>query len=330
MIHSQNLKMGTSDEPLRIGYVPEHFSTPLHFAKKHFGLNAELIPFPSGTGHMVTALRAKEIDISIGLTEGFVAGLGAKEVINEEQEGGYKFVGTYVDSPLCMYSCLDGISIGEDVADLEIGWAISTSPNREDLKSVDDLKSTKVGVSRIGSGSYVMSFVLADQQGWLQSASGKKCPAPFTFHPLQNFANLREGVNNGTVDFFMWEHFTSKKYYDNGEIKRIGEIYTPWPSWTIVMRDCLNARNDGRMDDMLTKLDQGVKYFEENQGEAVKYISTELDYSEEDAREWLKTVKFTKSTSGTEVEMLDKVCDLLRSAGVVDENAVGSGMIAKF
>lgn len=212
---------------------------------------------------------------------------------------------------------------------MEIGWAISTSPRRDDLKSVDDLKGTKVGVSRIGSGSYVMSFVLAGQQGWLQSSSGEKWPAPFTFHPLQNFANLRKGVNDGTVDFFMWEHFTSKRYYDNGEIKRIGEIYTPWPSWTIVMRDYCDARSDGRMDDMLEKLDQGGKYFEENQEEAVKYISTELDYSEEDAREWLKTVKFTKGTSGTEIEMLDKVCNLLKSAGVVDEDAEGSGMIAE-
>lgn len=93
--------MDTSNELLRIGYVPEHFSTPLYFAKKHFGLNAELIPFPSGTGHMVTALRAKEIDISIGLTEGFVAGLGSKDIVGGEASGGYSFVGTYVDSPLC-------------------------------------------------------------------------------------------------------------------------------------------------------------------------------------------------------------------------------------
>ena len=94
--------MDEDQKPLRIGYVPEHFSTPLYFAKKHFGLNATLVPFPSGTGHMVTALRSKEIDIGIGLTEGWVAGLGTKEVINEESPGGYKFVGTYVDSPLCM------------------------------------------------------------------------------------------------------------------------------------------------------------------------------------------------------------------------------------
>jgi ABC-type nitrate/sulfonate/bicarbonate transport system substrate-binding protein len=84
--------------PLRIGFVPEHFSTPLYFAKQHYGLNAELIPFPSGTGHMVTAIRAGEIDVGIGLTEGWIAGLGKEDV---EGDGGYRLVGTYVETPLC-------------------------------------------------------------------------------------------------------------------------------------------------------------------------------------------------------------------------------------
>lgn len=85
-----------ASKPLRIGYVPEHFSTPLHFAQKHFGLDAELITFPSGTGHMITSLQFGEIDVGIGLTEGWVAGLG-----KEGQEGGYRLVGTYVETPLC-------------------------------------------------------------------------------------------------------------------------------------------------------------------------------------------------------------------------------------
>lgn len=83
---------------LRIGFVPEHFSTPIYFASKHFGLDAQLIPFPSGTGHMITALRSNEIDVGIGLTEGWVAGLGKEDV---EGDGGYKLVGTYVETPLC-------------------------------------------------------------------------------------------------------------------------------------------------------------------------------------------------------------------------------------
>lgn len=88
----------TAPKPLRIGYVPEHFSTPIYFAKKHFGLDAELTPFPSGTGHMITALRADQIDIGIGLTEGWVAGLGKEDTPGD---GGYRLVGTYVETPLC-------------------------------------------------------------------------------------------------------------------------------------------------------------------------------------------------------------------------------------
>lgn len=89
--------MGT-ESPLRIGYVPEHFSTPIHFAQQRFGLGADLVAFPSGTGHMITALRAGEIDVGIGLTEGWIAGLGKGDVAGD---GGYKLVGTFVETPLC-------------------------------------------------------------------------------------------------------------------------------------------------------------------------------------------------------------------------------------
>lgn len=89
-----------STAKLKIGYVPEHFSTPLYFAEKHFGLDAELIPFPSGTGHMITSLRAGEIDVGVGLTEGWVAGLGKDDI---EGDGGYRIVGTYVETPLCIF-----------------------------------------------------------------------------------------------------------------------------------------------------------------------------------------------------------------------------------
>ena len=85
-------------QPLRIGFVPEHFSTPLHFAQKHFDLSATLKPFPSGSGHMITALRAGEIDVAIGLTEAWVAGLGKEDAPGD---GGYRIVGTYVETPLC-------------------------------------------------------------------------------------------------------------------------------------------------------------------------------------------------------------------------------------
>ncbi|KAI5924121.1 hypothetical protein F4810DRAFT_665782 [Camillea tinctor] len=292
--------MATDTQPLRIGFVPEHFSTPLHFAQKHFGLSATLIPFPSGTGHMITAIRAGEIDVGIGLTEAWVAGLGKEDA---SSDGGYRIVGTYVETPLC--------------------WAISTGAKRPDITSVSSLKGTKVGISRIGSGSQVMSYVLADEQGWLSSSSA----SPYSdFVILQNFANLRNAVNSGEADFFMWEHFTSKRYYDSGEIRRVGEIYTPWSSWKIVASTALvpsatdkKKPADPRVLDLFGKLDQAIGYFDKHHDEAVAYISTALDYSEEDAREWLKTVRFSAKTEGVDLKVIQSCIGILRKAGVLTE-----------
>lgn len=264
---------------------------------------------------MVTALQSGEIDIGVGLTEGWIAALGKAQAAKED--AGFRVVGTYVETPLC--------------------WAISSGARRDELTGVKDLKGGKVGVSRIGSGSYVMSFVLADQQGWLDASSGKP---PFSIEVLNTFANLRDGVNNGTADFFMWEHFTSKRYYDNGEIKRIGEIYTPWSSWKIVaVNDLLHPTNwsstpnaskpalKEELEDALQKINKGVKHFEEHPEEAIEYISTKLDYSEEDAREWLKTVRFAHDVRGVDREVVNKTIGILQKAGVLGDQVDQTTMI---
>ena len=72
---------------------------------------------------MVTSLQSDEIDVGIGLTEGWITALGL------QKDAGFKLVGTYVETPLC--------------------WAISTGAERE-FESVDQLKGKKIGVSRIG------------------------------------------------------------------------------------------------------------------------------------------------------------------------------------
>ncbi|RDA84090.1 hypothetical protein CP532_1471 [Ophiocordyceps camponoti-leonardi (nom. inval.)] len=286
---------------LRIGFVPEHFSAPLHFAQKYHGLDATLIPFPSGTGHMVTAIRAGEIDVGIGLTEGWIAGLGREGV---EGDGGYRLVGTYVETPL--------------------RWAISTGAQRKDLASIDSLRGRRIGISRPGSGSQVMGYVLADEQGWLSSSSQEP---PFSDAVvLHTFERLREAVNSDEADFFMWEHFTSKRFHDSGEIRRIGDILTPWSSWKIVASTALAPRHgslDSRLENLFQKLDQGIDYFNKHPDEAVAYISSSLGYTEADARAWLDTVGFPARTGGVKPEVVSNCVAILRKAGVLVE---GKGM----
>ena len=178
-----------------------------------------------------------------------------------------------------------------------------------------------------------MGFVLADREGWVRPPTGEDGGgSPFrSTVVLNDFANLRRAVNEAEADFFMWEHFTSKKFYDAGEIKRVGEIYTPWSSWKIVASTALTGTGgggalDGRVKDLFGKLDQGIAHFNENQEEAVRHISTELGYSEADAREWLKTVRFPGRTEGVRAEVVEGCVDVLRKAAVL---RAGKGMQPK-
>ncbi|KAF8540331.1 hypothetical protein BDD12DRAFT_804577 [Trichophaea hybrida] len=314
----------STPDTIRVGYVPgifplnpssspltntpEHFSTPLYFAQSRGffiarSLNVTLLPFPSGTGAMIKSLSSGSLDLAVGLTEGWIAALA-------NGEDTFKLVGKYVDTPLC--------------------WAISTGSSREDILSSKDLEGKKrLGISRYGSGSYVMGYVLAEQNGWLSEEEDKEGKEPFEWVVLNDFKNLRDGVNKVHVegkeaDAFMWEHFTSKKYYDSGEIKRIGEIYTPWPSWHIVAHTGVSKSVAGiaTVGAFLRALDEGVAYFNTHRDEAVEYISTQLDYSEEDAREWLRTVKFVKECKVVEKEVVEKTVGVLRKAGVVKGDEV--------
>ena len=71
------------------------------------------------------------------------------------------------------------------------------------------------------------------------------------------------------------------------------------------------------VQDLLRKINAGVDYFQNHADEAVRYISTELDYEEADAREWLGTVRFPEDVAGVERGTIEKTVEVLRKAGVI-------------
>ena len=92
---------------------------------------------------MIVSLQSKEIDVAIGLTEGFIAFLA-----NNGDAAGFKLVGTYVETPLC--------------------WAISTGADR-DMNSVKDLRGKNMGCSRIGR-SVITLFIPIIPNCWRPKA----------------------------------------------------------------------------------------------------------------------------------------------------------------
>ncbi|KAK6203029.1 uncharacterized protein RJT21DRAFT_23981 [Scheffersomyces amazonensis] len=284
---------------LKVAYIPEHFSTPLFFAEQQGyyesqNLKIEFVKVLEGTGRLVKLLNDGEVDIAIGLTEGFIADLA-------KGNDSYKLIDTYVNSPLL--------------------WAVSTGSNRNELTKVDQLDGKSIGVSRIGSGSYIMSFVLAHDLKFSKEFSN--------FPILSTFKNLRDSVNHKledkelNSDAFMWEYFTSKKYYDNGEIKQIGQIYTPWPSWVITANaKTLESKNEA-IKAFVSSVNKGINYFNVNKDKAIEYIGENLDYSKEDAGEWIKTVNFNSKVGQDELNweaVVGKTSEILKIAGVLTDS----------
>jgi hypothetical protein len=123
----------------------------------------------------------------------------------------------------------------------------------------------------------------------------------------------------------MWEHFTTKPWFhgDETELKKIGEIYTPWPSWHIAASTDTfpNPGADKTLEAVFEALDKGIKMFNDDTDQGIKMLGNgeaQCHYSEEDGREWLKGVKFASGgTRGVDEGVMKDVVEVLKTAGAI-------------
>lgn len=82
----------------------------------------------------------------------------------------------------------------------------------------------------------------------------------------------------------------------------------------------------------LTAVNEGISYFNAHNDEAVEFISTNLDYSPDDARAWLKTVEFAPDAKKVDGGVVEKAVDILVKAGVIkkDSGVKVKDMVVKF
>ncbi|KAF9997185.1 hypothetical protein BGZ80_011425 [Entomortierella chlamydospora] len=291
---------------LRVGFVPEHFSSPLHMAVElgffeKEGVIVERVCCPSGTGEMTAKLIDGSLDVAIALTEGLLAGIA-------KGHDAYKIIGTYVKSPLC--------------------WAISVGQNSRhvDRKS---LRDGTIGISRVGSGSHIIPYVLAEQEGWLKgsSPSDPEYKAPFEFKVLNTFQNMRDSVNDGSSDAFLWEKFTTKPYHDSNEVRSVDTITPPWPSFMIAASvRHLPMSDDPQRQTILAKFLRGLsnatQHFvdPENYNESIAFVQQKMSYTQQDVQDWFSGVCYPKEgCSVVSRESLITCASILVKAGVLQK-----------
>ncbi|CAE6431825.1 unnamed protein product [Rhizoctonia solani] len=277
---------------LRVGYVPEHFASPLlQYADTDQGKTFGLSPFPGGTGAMIVALQNDEIDVAVALTDALIAGIA-----NGSQA--YKLVGSYVSTPL--------------------NWAVVVGKDSK-YQSIDDLRGTKLGISRVGSGSQTMASVMAMQKNWVDKDGQVEMPEFQVNNNLQGLIQ-RKLIRFIGCSAFLWEWFTTKPHVDTGEVRFIGSVPTPWPSWLIAAHPSSERAEPTALRNFLGKLTEYVVKFdsEEQRAQAdVNFIRERFGYPEADIRAWLNTVHWVADCSAIPGKVIVDTLNILDKAGVV-------------
>ena len=263
--------------------VPEHFNLPWHLAIEEGafeerGIDLQWTDIPEGTGRMCQMLENGETDLAIILTEGLVKSI---------TEGNpTKIVQEFIASPL-----LWGIHVGA----------------KSKYESIADLETTKTAISRFGSGSHLMAYVNAQNEGW----NTKK----LQFEVINNLDGAVEALTNGTADYFMWEHFTTKPLVDNGTFRRLGDCPTPWPCFVIAATDKFIGENESLLGHILEIINLYTSEFKQIPS-IDRTLANRYEQRLEDIQKWLSLTRWSQSQIDSQT--LEKVQETLIDLKLID------------
>lgn len=245
---------------IKIGGVPEHFNLPWHLALEDgafekAGIDLEWQDVPEGTGRMSKMLRNKELDVACILTDGIV-----KDIIAGNES---RILQVYVQSPLL--------------------WGVHV-PSQLPVSKISELSDAKVAISRYGSGSHLMSYLLAKRHGWK--------PSTMKFELVNTLDGAVEALQENKAQVFLWERYMTQPIVDQGIFKRLETIATPWPSFVIAAT--INAIR--KKEDALAKMLRIINTYTEDFKEIPcidTTIASHYNLQVGDVQQWLMRTDFS-------------------------------------
>ena len=259
---------------LQIVGVPEHFNLPWHLCLEQAEFEKENIDLqwtdvPEGTGKMCQMLRDGTADIAVILAEGII-----KDIVNGNPS---KIVQVYVESPLI--------------------WGIHVAAHST-FQTLADLENSKVAISRLGSGSQLMAYVNAKNQGWDTSK--------LQFEIVNTLDGGVTALTEGTADYFMWEHFMTKPLVDKGVFRRLADCPTPWPCFVIAVREEVLAKQPETIITLLKIINAKTRNFKDIPNIETQLAST-YHQKKEDIEEWLSLTEWSQDKINKELlELIQK------------------------
>jgi len=269
----------------KIAGVPEHFNFPWHFAEEqgYFANNDLEIHWQdikSGTGTLTKMLNSGEVDLAVLLTEGIIADIA--------KGGQSKIIQVFVKSPL--------------------NWGIHVAAGSP-IQHKFGIKGKRFAISRLGSGSHIMAYVLAEQLGYT--------PAETDFVIVNDMEGAKKALANGEADVFLWEKYMTMPMIEAGHMKRVGEIPTPWPGFVIAAGNETCKQREKELKRLLEVIRTASGDFMTHP-DNFEHIAHKYGLKKDKMYEWFQITEW-ETTEHVHGDMIYTTAQTLQKVGIIEE-----------
>jgi len=120
---------------------------------------------------------------------------------------------------------------------------------------------------------------------------------------------------------FLWEKFTTKPYFSAGQFKRVDEIATPCPAFSVIASNDLLEKITEALKTILKIMQQEATELAANPKNTIELITKEYKLSLADTTEWFNTPKWSTSPQA-DLSALDFVTIILNELELTDKRAL--------
>ncbi|HUP76039.1 MAG TPA: ABC transporter substrate-binding protein [Acidimicrobiales bacterium] len=289
------MRRADSSTSFVVGGVPEPMNLPwqLAVADGTFAdaqLDVDWVEQPGGTGAIAAALSAHTLDAATILTEGAIAA-----IVNGAD---LRICSLWVQSPLI--------------------WGVHVSGERG-ARTIHDFEPVRFAVSRLGSGSHLMAYLLAARDGFALSVE--------QLVVVGDIDGAREALHENRADVFLWEKYMTSPLVHTGEFRRIDTIDTPWPSFAIAAHIDTFASRARDLDRLIVVAQRAATQFARHPKAAERIVSR-YGLTRRDADEWLDVYDFA-GTTGVPAGLVEDVQDRLLRVGAIASKKPAADIVAR-
>jgi len=145
---------------------------------------------------------------------------------------------------------------------------------------------------------------------------------------FKEIGNLQGGIAalaNGEADYFMWEHFTTKPFVDNGTFRRIGNCPTPWPCFVIAVSNEAIANKYVEVKKVLDIINEQTSEFKSLKN-IDEILADRYEQKLEDIQKWLKITEWNDGKPITK-NLITRIQNKMVQFNVIENTKVSSKFV---